>query len=100
VVHGQPALLSQPHVLIGARRFAGNSKDGIASLEKAACHRIEELLMDRVADLLASSFTDDGESDPFPDQGDVTGVIEGQGKGFKRRRFAATRVGSSFVPER
>jgi hypothetical protein len=49
IVDGQAALFSEPHILVGAGRFAGDTENGVASLQKAARHRVQVLLMDGVA---------------------------------------------------
>ena len=101
LVDREAALAGDAHVLVGARDRAGQAEDGVAVLQQPLGGGVQHLLGDRVADR---------RSDPAPritgraTHSPIIGTCPARKIGHatysRARRLAASRSGSSSVPER
>src|SRR5712691_5064740 len=89
----EPALARESHILVGSLGFAFDAENSIATLEKTAGDRVEELTSDFVTERLRAGLLDDGEGYPFADHGDVAGLIDRESMRFESFQVSGDEMG-------
>ena len=80
---------------------AGETQDGVAAGDEAVGDGIEDFVVDGIAGMLAAGFAKERKSEPFADERDVAGAVEGQGYGLEAaeiaRHFFGVVIGAAAV---
>jgi hypothetical protein len=78
----QAAGFGKADVFVRAFGGAGEAQDGVAAGDKAVGDGVEDFVVDGVAWVFGACFAQERESEPFADEGDVAGAVEGQSYGL------------------
>lgn len=99
MVDGKAAAVGGGNVLVGSGGVARQAEHGVAVGEQALGGRVEHLVGEGVGRARAGG-AQDGQGDPFPDDGRWPVAKTGQAAASRRARLTAMAWGSSLVPER
>ena len=81
IVNRNAALIGEPYIVIRTFGFAGQAQDGVTVFDETARSGMQNLIVEIVADGLASGYIPNGQGDPLAYHRDVTGLKDGP-RGF------------------
>ena len=79
----ETALMGKTNVFVGALGCAGKAEDGVAASDEAVGDGVEDFVVDGVARMRGAGFAEQGQGEPFADEGDVAGAVEREGNGLE-----------------